>query len=384
MKLAAGLSALALFTFLIYARFTSPATSQWDFRTYYAAAAADAAGQNPYDTEGLRRSWDVEFPFVYPPHALWLFRPLVSLDYVTAARWFLAVKAVATLALLALLATAFLKDVGDTRFYVFALLAFHAALWMDVESGNVTVFEQLALWLGFWYFLRGNSLAFTVLVLTAASLKLTSIVFLGLLLLTNDRRRWIYVAGGAAVMASLLLVESVAAPQLFRGFLSNALALDDAAGSNPSILTLIRSVMEGIRSRLSLGLPTVLDWGIYILIATAIGAGTWFASQRLSTSESDRRLAIICIASVACALIFPRFKSYAYVQLLLPAYLVMKRIETTEPLVYWILFALMIASLPRFGPLGHGAADYYPLFLAALLLALLVRHFSTPTAARQR
>lgn len=180
----AGVVAVALGLALVWPMWTQPGRWQWDFRVYYLAANAHAIGLDPYDTRALGQLSGVPqtLPFVYPPHVLWLMRPFTSVPYDSAARAYLALKTAAGVGLIALLARAFLADGRDALFWVFSLAAFKGALWLDMRAGNVVVFEQLALWGAFYFFVRDRLAAFCSLVLVAASFKLAPALFLSLLL----------------------------------------------------------------------------------------------------------------------------------------------------------------------------------------------------------
>jgi Glycosyltransferase family 87 len=381
MRRLAGLLALLLFALLCRGRYRAPDT-QWDFELYYAAARADAAGLDPYDRNAFSLASKLPLVFVYPPHALWIFRPLVRLDYTQAARAFLTLKIAAATALLAVLAFAFLGDGSDGRFYLFALLAFKGAIWIDIQSGNVTMFEQLALWIGFWFFLRRRYMAFTACVLVAASFKIVPIVFLALLLGTSDRRRVMYVIGGAGAFASLLTAEYLFEPGPFVAFIRNAttLQLGDLPTYNPSSLMLVQSLTEAVRARLHIPLPVGLDWMLYALIAAGVIGATWRAWHTSRLMGDERMQVLVCLACLVTALALPRFKSYSFIQVLLPTYLLMRRLGERTPFVFGLFFLVAVASLPDVGPLGHGAANYYPLFVTALVWAVYLRGVLGPWA----
>ena len=79
---------LSLFVVYIIAEIAlNPDKRQWDFRTYYYAAATQAAGGNPYDVNQLNRDSGglTVLPFIYPPPTLAFFRLFGAVPLATAS-----------------------------------------------------------------------------------------------------------------------------------------------------------------------------------------------------------------------------------------------------------------------------------------------------------
>ena len=308
-----------------------------------------------------------------------------------------------------------MRDGRDTLFWVFCLVAFKGALWLDMRAGNVVVFEQLALWGGFYFFVRERLAVFCLLTLVAASFKLVPVVFLSLLLLVKHPRRYRYLAISSAGFVAFLLVQAVTASEEMHSFLRNSLNINERGfGYNPSLLALVQDGTAAVSRRilfaeatpveLTAGLSlsqSSLSWLLYAILATTVvTTSAWFWRRAGLTGEWGR-LVLVSVACLVFALTLPRFKSYSFVQVLLPTYLLLAHIRRTRAVLFGLLFVLAVLS--NVSPLASArwpggitgsaiayAWAYYALFLSAgawgLLLHLFLTESSEPlqetTAAR--
>jgi hypothetical protein len=396
LRVAAGVLAVVLALVIVRSAWVNVRTEQWDFRTYYSAAQADAAGLDPYKLDSLSQvaGGAVRLPFVYPPAVLGIMKPFLWTDIHTAKRVFLVLKCLAAAGLIALWARGFLRDGRDGLFWLFCLIAFQGALWLDVLAGNVTVFEQLLLWLGFLFFLRGRLPAFCLCVLLASVFKLAPVAFLGLLPFTNDRRKYVCLGAGLAAFALLLFFQYAWRPDLFAGFLHAAAGIDERGmRNNPSLLALVQDTLQVFASRFGMTVRPGVGWAAYAAAAAGILGVTYRFWRRANLDDGERRLVLLSLACVVAALVLPRFKSYAFIQLLLPAYLLMRRLGDKRPVVFGGLFAVAVLT-DRFpggflfpqreglcSLLFFGFCRYYSLVLAAGVWALYLGRVLRPPAS---
>jgi len=126
-----------------------------DFWTYYLAARAHTLGLDPYSLDVLnnladrpRSSTLFDYPFVYPPMAVYAFEPFIHLRFADASIVFLAVKAVMLVGLFVIWSVLFLRRF-DPVFLWFGLIAFNSPAYIDMHVGNVSIIEQFLLWSGF-------------------------------------------------------------------------------------------------------------------------------------------------------------------------------------------------------------------------------------------
>ncbi|NIN04821.1 MAG: DUF2029 domain-containing protein, partial [Anaerolineae bacterium] len=220
-------------------------TYQRDLRTYYYAGRAFAAGLDPYDLGVLSNlaSTPLALPFLYPPAVLPLFRLLSSLEFSTAYYLFLGLKIAVLILLLGCWKKDFLPEMGFA-FLVFSLLAFNAAIYVDLRVGNISLVEQGLIWLSFSFLLRKRVLLYCLMILLAASFKLMPLLFLALLLLNEDKRRFIYLAGSLLLFLSVQALSFLLAPNLFRAFLNGLGGLDERGVVNPSTMAMLRDLLD--------------------------------------------------------------------------------------------------------------------------------------------
>jgi len=371
---AAGLLLLAYTVAVVVDLFANSARYQWDFSTYYYAGRAARQGLNPYELDSLSAAAGTEigFPFAYSPIVLPVFSALSRIEFPWAYRLFLALKLLSLGALLFLWKTRFLREEPGLPFFAVCAFGFGGAIFADLTSGNVSVFEQLALWVAFDQLRQDRPIRFALLVLLASLFKLTPIVFLLLLVAPGVRRRIGVFAAGLASFLALNGLTAIAAPRLYRDFLAVAPQLDDRGTINPSTLALLRDLGD-ILARKGLPLSQAAEWTLYAAFAGGIVLVTWLALRR--RGDSDIRLPIF-LACLAFALVMPRFKNYAYILLLPPAYFVARRLSGAKAADLGLVLLLLSTTPPV--PFGLGEAmrnlfwGYCPWLLALALWATAI------------
>jgi len=284
---------------------------QGDLRIYRAAALAYAEGRDPYAPGALVGAGGrvQALPFVYPPVALPLMRPLLLLDARTTSLVFFTLKMVAAAFLVVLWRRAFFPDdLGGACLYLVCALGYAQTIKMDLRAGNISVFEQVLIWVGIVAFLRGRPWICAALIGAAALFKLTSAALLVILLVDRRRR---CVAAALTVACGLAAVHGLSAalrPDLFGAFLRSAAALDDRGQTNPASLALIRDGLERLVREPG---SEHLDWIVY---------GGWVLLIGLASLSGARRQELPgALECFAYALAAPRFKDYSYILLIPPS-----------------------------------------------------------------
>ena len=304
---------------------------QWDFRTYYFASKAHSMGFNPYDTQLLAEVFNptIELSFVYSPLTLYVFQPFLLLEYQTAFYLYLGMKCLVLLWLFYLWQQSMGRSI-DVLFYPFCFLAFNATIYMDFRAGNMSLFEQLLLWLAFVSYLKRRFPLFCAFVLLAAAFKMTPILFLLLLCFCDSDKAKKYFFVSLGVFLAFLLLTVLAEPELSGEFLKNLNELggkaDERGRINPSSLALIKDLSTWVF--VQIGVPTMPQVPVLLFLALAAGVAfvSWKALSVLSSSSLDEKERLILfLFCLAYALILPRFKDYSYVLLLVPAYFVLTR-----------------------------------------------------------
>jgi hypothetical protein len=149
---------------------------------FYGAATEFLQGSSPYRGKGLS--------FYHPPLTLYLYALFARLPFPLAYELWLVLKIAALGGLFLIWKRHFLKlDLAWTTAFYF-ILAYNGAIYADLVSGNISLFEQLGLWIGFVALLQGRYVLFSLCVILVAQFKLTPIFFAVLLLLAPKRPHW--------------------------------------------------------------------------------------------------------------------------------------------------------------------------------------------------
>lgn len=337
----------------------------WDFKVYYYAARAYASGVNPYDilvrasVEDSATSRGL-FMFVYPPAMLFVFRALPSMDYVTALHIFFIAKCALLIVLFYLWRRVFLKDEADLLFYLFCLAAFNSPIYIDLKTGNVSIMEQVALWLAFCFFLRRLLLAFCVCIIAAAAFKGAPVLLLFLLLFLKGRKRYAYFFGALCAYGAAQLACYAAAPALFCDFLHGAARVVYKV-NQPSTFALLGDLLRLVEIKTAVAIPPHVQQGLFLGIVAAVVAITWRSAIMLRSLDlAEKEKVMVYFACTAYVLVLPHFEDYSYVIMLVPAYYILKRASARA--VYAVLFLFIVLS---------SAATTLPLMRAAVRIALV-------------
>jgi len=351
---------------------------QWDLRVYYYAPVAATLGLDAYNPYVVNQNFgtSVRLPFVYPPLILKALQVLSVFDYETVYQIWLVLKLIALVALFWLWQRRFGADGPLALFLVFTLLAFDAAVYADFKAGNITVFEQLALWLAFLAFIRDRLTLFCVLIVVLAFIKLTPAVFLIVLLFDGSKHRWRYLGLSIAALVVLFLFNYLAWPEMFSSYLRNVMSISERASeSNYATLSLLQDDADWFTGH-GLSVPTLLPFVVYALIGLAVLIATFVAVKGggWSRFRTDRRLQVLLI-SVLFALLMPRMKSYSYMLLIVPGYFLIRNYLPRRLAAG--LFVILLLGFHNLGPVGESlgsVALYIPLFAAYLVWWLYLKY----------
>jgi hypothetical protein len=358
----------------------------WDFRTHREAGKILASGSNPYDADILSPQARTTFLYTYPPATLFFYRLFAIPDYRTAFHIFLIGKFVLLIGLVYFWQKHFLKKSGDTLFYVFCLLAFNSAVFLDMIAGNINLVQQALLWLGFSFYIKGKYTLFCLFILIAASFKMTPIFFLILMLLPEDKNKYKYFFGAGAVFLIYLLGQFLIVPDLFTGFIKNALIVMGEKGEVvPSTSKLIADVVEMMAGIAGSPPPQALASAFFLTTAAGVVFFSCKACVRLRLADRDTRSMMeVFMVCLVYALIHPRFKDYGYILLLVPSYYIIKRTAYTKLAPF--LFILFIMSNRLMLPIAASIYDiiwtYYPLMVAYCVWGLYLNHIFSRKATK--
>ena len=324
---------------------------QWDFHMFVGAARDFSEGRSPYRGEGLS--------FFHPPVTLYIYWLFTLMPTALACTVWYMLK----LGALARLLTIWHRDYVPLSVHFttgfFLILAYDGAIYADLVSGNVSIFEELVLWYGFANLLRRRYFVFGLCVVLAAQVKLTPIFFAGLFLVVGDRPKWGAFFATLAGFAALFSLNQWLEPELFQRFWAASALLDERGSQNASLLALIRDVSDRI-----LGVEATassrLDELIYVAGSLIILAISWLflARYRRNTPAPDPRL-LIALSCFVFALVSPRFKVYTCILLLAPTWYMIRSIKWSKSVPLATVLLLVLVLLPQ----GHSLLPFRQAFL---------------------
>ena len=356
---------LLAWVYVIATVWRAPLTQQGDFKTYYTATVLYESGGNPYDIAKIREASGYKrlLGFYYPLSTLYLVRPFGHISYVNAHRLWLALKVLALVALLFVWKRYFLANVDGVLLLVVALLGFQAATVWDIKSGNITIFEQMWIWIGLALLIRGKTTEFVVCVVLASIAKLFPLAFLLLLFhpAWRSRANTLRAVAGVVTLAGVTALGFLPAPQLFDDFVRGLTRQQPPFHVNPSIM--------GIADEMGRHTATEFlanGWGKLVLIGVYYAlllAASWKLLAR--TIASRNMLEIVWVAALFYALVVPRLVIYSCMIAIVPVLaLLLPSVRTSKVGEYGLAAALCVSAfgvLP--GALGQILSDATPLLL---------------------
>jgi hypothetical protein len=300
---------------------------QWDFKTFYYAGKAHAAGLNPYGLTNLAAvaKRPVHFRFRYPPLTLWFFRFFSLFNIKTACVLFLSIKCALLAILFFLWIKFFLKKEADVWFVVFSLLAFNTSIFVDLAAGNISIFEQFGLWLAFVCLMKRRLFLFCLLVFLSAQFKITPLFFLVLLLFIKAKKKYLYFFGTIFVFGAIQAISYLTTP-LYEDFIIFGGQFEEYMQSS---YTLLSELMTMSGRLLGVGFGPIVLRVVFLFFVGVVFLMSWRALSILTkhpliTEENKDRLKIFLICLVY-ALTVPRFLAYSHMILIVPAYYILKR-----------------------------------------------------------
>lgn len=194
--------------------------------------------------------------------------------------------------------------------------------------------------------MKNRLLLFCVLINLAALFKITPILFLFLLVFSKDKNRYAYLVGSLCFYASLWAGSYLGSVDLYNSFFANVRSLSGEHGLyNPSTLALIKDLFFTIEPVLG---STMASNGPYVAYVVVVGTVLLISGRALLVlmrkNGGDKETVILFFSCLVYALILPRFKDYAYILLLLPAYYILARSRFRAG-VYVSLFFIILLPL---------------------------------------
>jgi len=335
---------------------------QWDFHMFYGAAVEFAAGQSPYRGQGLS--------YYHPPLMLYIYWPFTLLPVSVAIGVWYALKLLALAALFTIWHRDFERLQIRTPTILFFIVAYGAAIYGDLVSGNVSIFEQLLIWFGFSRFLRGRYVVFAACIVFAAQVKLTPIFFAVLLIAACEPRQWRTFFATIFAFIAVFSLNYWLQPLLFANFWTVMPMLDERGVQCTTFLALLRDISDMVLGA-EFTKRSLIDEGAFLGIAGSIVMASFMAWREYVRrgTEIDRRL-LICFSCFVLVLISPRMKGYSYILLLIPTLYLFRNVNWRR---YVPLAVACFAVLVLF-PQGQSAL---PIRVAFVLFNNYLQLFAT-------
>ncbi len=345
---------ILVFGFFIFKIHKSKDKNLLDFRVYYYAYKAYEQGLNPYNLENLKKisNNEVQLIYVYPPFILNFFKIFTYFDFYRAFDIYLLIKFLLFIFLYVLWLNYFLKKESSIIFLFFVLLSFKNAIFADFATGNVSIFEQFFLWMGFYYFLEKKYKSFVFFILCASIFKITPIFFLVLLFFIDEKNRYKYFFSGIIILFTILALSYFFQTELFKNYIKNVLSIDERGDINSSLLPLLKDFFEMVGRKLKNDVFNNLAYIFYFIFAGIILFMSFNAGKKMQTLktkiEYDTNKIILFLSIVVYAVISPRFKEYSYIIMLVPAFFIILRIDInlTKYLLLFIFILIKDAFIP--------------------------------------
>jgi hypothetical protein len=342
---------------------------QWDFRTHRQAGEIFISGGDPYDADILFSQSRTYLLYTYPPASLIVYGLFALTEYKTAFHLFLFVKVILLLALVYFWQREFLNRKMDALFYLFCLLAFNSAVYRDIIAGNINLVEQVMLWLAFFFYLKHRLMPFCVFILVAASFKMLPAFFLMMLLISDNKKKYRYFFGSCLAFLAYLLIQYIVVPDMFTEFVRNASQVVRERGEvTPSTYTFIRDVSRILAGNFGLNVPNFIQLFAAFISAAAVifVSGKAFVRLRSFEPEAREKIALFLVCLVY-GLIHPRFKDYAYMLLVVPAYYIIVNARYAKAMPFILILCVITSPefvLPGTVSLFQVFWKFYPLMIA--------------------
>lgn len=377
-QIALSLIASASFVLSIFDILADPEKFQWDLKVYYNGPLEFTQGLDPYKVSH----------FVYPP----IYLPILKVfstwfSYEQFYSVFLFAKILCFIGLLWIWKRVFLLKVPIGVFLLFVWLGFYATFFVDFLAGNISVFETTLLFLAFICFLKGFLVSFVVLVLSAASLKLTPVFFL-ILLPLSSRRNWKLFFWGCLGFLLYGILNFIMYPEFTRTFVVEALSRTGESGFVcPSSLAFLNDAWTQLLSRWDFLPAGAIAKMTYFVLALFVLLTSWQSLNRAhargSRISSEQKF-LVLFSILIFAITMPRMKDYAYMIALPSLLYAVYEFDIRVP--RWVLFLPLILIPPAttWPPFFQEAFrqfwNYYPLFLASLFWFFYLSQLRTEKA----
>lgn len=339
----------------------------WDFQVYYSAAKCYLLDLNPYDLNELSRAHAnvAPLPYMYPPLVIYGFLPFAYFQIETATVIYLSLKILALGLLFYVWSKIYFEKKYTVVFLFFMLLSFNAAVHKDLFTGNLSIFEQLIIWIAIYYFLQEKIWKFALLIVLVATIKLLPILFLSFVLFSNSREKFKVLVISTLMFGGYLFLNFALEPELTMQYASSFFSnsIKEGGIANACSLEFFRSLIGKFNHQSS----SMIAFICYVGFAGIISFFTYKKTIQLRKKNTlEARTYLVFILCLSLILIMPRFKDYSYVLAILPVfYILVKSYKNTGVLLLIALVCIGVnnVSIPIFKDVLDLLWAYYTLII---------------------
>jgi hypothetical protein len=321
----------------------------WDFQPVHAAVVAAAQGLDPYDLKTLSAINPlVAFPYLYPPHLLWLLKPLALLSYPAAALVYGLVTLLAAAYVYLEQARLFGLRPRATSDIALFLLALGSAALVTVSAGNLAVLLYAFLALGLGGIARNRPLPFYAAVLLAGVVKYYYFWFL-VLPLAIDFRRHLPGVLCVTIVAALVYGASLQIdPKLFESFVrSSADTLNKTRDYGEGFVSLPLVAIDELAARTSVTVPRIVAYVFYAACVGLLAIIGWMIARAYrAEDDAERRHVLLALLWIVVVIALPRLKIYDLFAAIVPLLVVVRRSffeRRVEVNAGWLLLLVILA-----------------------------------------
>lgn len=380
----------AIFVFLAFKAITNiyknPDSHFWDFKVYYFASKVLMSGGNPYTSGALSTAAgsEITLKYVYPPATAFLFAPFTALNFQNAAMLFYIIKLIFFAGLFLIWFKYFDVDYKDPVFFLYAYFAFGSCIYIDLMTGNVSVFEQVLLWTGFAAFIKKKDWAFYGLITLVSFFKIVPLLFLLLPLIRKDRGAIKKILICFAAFAAYACLQMLFMRGLFADFIANAVSVDERGAINPCSLAYFKDIAGSLSARTGGVITPVFFWmPLYAIFASG---AVYLLLTKMKKEKIDGK-ELIFAATLLYTIIAPRMKDYSYILIIPSVYYMFGNYSRNATVFLLLLVSFNNTTIPYVrDKIWPSYSAYYPFFLATIIFFVWAasRVFTRVSSAQQQ
>lgn len=344
--------------------------NQWDFRTYYVSTKTFESGLDPYNNKDVNYINNTPYiipsaqTYPYHPFTFPYFQIFTRFSYPQALKIYMLYNLLLIFLLIYLWKIfLFPEKLNVLIFLMILLFSFNSAIFRGLTAGNPAFFESTIIWLALIALMKEQRFIFLILISIISFFKGTPLIltFMFFFLPAKQKNIQIFLLF-LTTFITIWLSPLWFAPQMFRNFWAYASNVREIGIINPCFYALAQDLLQII----AINTRWIIN-GVYGIWILGIFSIYIFLIRGLNWKEN--KLMIVLFTLLTYALIVPRFKDYAYIQLLPVAYF----LTIKHP---GLLFLYLFEVLSEGIKLPSLIREYNPFFSAVVSWIIFASYLS--------